>query len=168
MRMSVRVEGLDKALKALNKDIIKEGGERCYRGLLRGGILIVNGAVKRAPIHTGNLRGSAFIYGRKDENKTVPEESQKPDMAKAARVGEGEPTKIQQHLARSKLELLEHGAPAVLIGFSASYALFVHEAPDTHQMHQGENQFLTKSVEDNHDRVIGKVRQEVKKNWQDI
>lgn len=57
--MTVKVSGLNKILKNLNKEIQKiEGNTR--DGLVKVGLFVKAEAVERAPVEFGTLRGSAF------------------------------------------------------------------------------------------------------------
>ena len=84
----VKLKGMNKVMKNLNKEIQKIGG-RCMKGLLLASIHVRRDMEKTPPlipIDTGNLRASWFSNS-----------------------------------------FYEGGNPVVRLGFSASYAIFVHE-----------------------------------------
>lgn len=70
MAERVAVEGLDKVMANLNKEIAKIKG-RSIAGLLAGGLIIQAEAQRRVPVDTGNLKGSAFTRKAHDDEKSV-------------------------------------------------------------------------------------------------
>ena len=82
--MTVRVEGMEKVVKNLNKEI-KGIKNRSIDGLLAAALIAQRESDKRVPVETGVLRASSFV-------RKTPED----DMS-------------------------------VELGYSANYALFVHE-----------------------------------------
>ena len=113
--MSVKFEGLDKVVANLNKEIAKRE-TKCQAGLVQAGLLIRAESQKLTPVVTGNLRNSAYVVS-----------------SKGAHAGQGgrvqDPGSHVNVMNRSKGECQTSASPMVIIGFSANYAIFVHENP---------------------------------------
>jgi len=155
-KISLRATGFDAVMKSLRKDLKKAGADLTYRGLLRVGLLILRDAQKYAPRDTGNLMGSGFVLGQpsRGESKIQIRPSAKKSEEEAA---------ISQSVEEGRGELMLNKPPSVMVGFGASYALFVHEADEDQDWHDGGPQFLKKSVEDNHAKAVALITEEVRK-----
>jgi hypothetical protein len=68
--MSVRVEGVEDVLNNLNSEIGKIEG-KTMAGLLEAGFIVQADAQRKAPIDTGNLRGSAYTRKTIDGSMSV-------------------------------------------------------------------------------------------------
>lgn len=113
MATRVAVEGLDKVMRNLNKEVTKIKG-RTIAGLLAGGLIIQAEAQRRVPVDTGNLKGSAFTRKAHDNPK------------------------------------------AVVVGFGASYAIYVHE--DLQAFHDdGEAKYLENAIVAKQSEVIDAI-----------
>lgn len=92
MAITVKIMGMKTVLRNLNKEIEKIKHVSAGR-LYEAGLLVKNRSVKKTPVKTGNLRGSAYVTLEKGmgsfENKA-----------------------------------------SVEIGYTASYAAYVHEMPE--------------------------------------
>lgn len=112
----MKLEGMDKVLARLNKEIAGIEG-RTYGGILKAGIFVQGEAMRETPRDTGNLVGSAYTQGlKKREN------------------------------------------PVVEIGYSASYAPFVHEINKNYRV--GNWQFLRNALAKNEVKILDIIRQE--------
>jgi len=119
----MKAKGLDKILKNLNKEIRGIKGSTQH-GLTRAALLVKSRALKQTPIDTGNLRASAYVIdgssGKQAPLSKMISESlrQKMTMRGYEYTG-GEPPNIQ--------EITASGDPWAVIGYTASYAAYVHE-----------------------------------------
>jgi hypothetical protein len=131
------VTGLDYVLKRLNEEIL--GIEnRSAKGLVESAVLIRNATENEAPLtplDTGNLRASWFV---------VSSEGTQPDrlgysgnFKKNPRTGVKAKDMQAQHstmvgAAKATVGALAKKGPIVIMGYSANYALFVHEMELAH------------------------------------
>ena len=126
--MAVKVEGVDKVMASLNKEIKGIEG-RTMGGLLAAGLKDVQApSQKRVPVEYGNLRGSAFT--RKAQDGTL-----------AAEVGYGAASALFIH---ENLEQKLKGKPR-------QSGLGVYWGP------QGEPKFLERTVSENQDAIVKTV-----------
>lgn len=124
MYSSARVRGLGRYIRRLNKEIAKIEG-RTLKGLIRAGIIVMRATERQAPItpvDTGNLRASRFmVTGKSIEMGSKPRfraDKNGKDMHgphKAAIEGNRKLASIMKN-------------PVVILGYSAYYAAYVHEA----------------------------------------
>jgi len=180
-----RVIGLEEALFRIKSEAgaIKM---RSLAGVTRGGLVIKRAAQKLVPVDTANLKASAFIVfdktgvgtrGALSAMDEVPNFSAtKSPKRKAGRSGTGrsargkgsgskvDVAKLQaDHLAAlTKAAGETAGKAVVLVGFSASYAIFVHE--DMTKNHTtGEAKFLERAVTGNISEVVAAIRRGAEK-----
>jgi hypothetical protein len=119
--MMAKLTGFDKVMKNLNKEIAKIEGV-CLSGLIKAAVVIRNDMDKTPPlipINTGNLRASWFVVTR---NST---ESDPPNFE-----GDDAPKLDSQYgsvTGTSKMYLNKLNVPAIVLGFTAHYAWYVHE-----------------------------------------
>ena len=117
------LKGLDKVLKNLTQEATKIEG-RSLKGLIRGAIIIQRSTLKdppTTPIEEGNLRAGFFIVTYKGALK----EGASPNFK-----GEGAAQAINSHsdtLASAAAEIGASSYPALMLGYSADYAAWVHE-----------------------------------------
>jgi len=116
------VIGLDQVVRSLNKEISKiDGASRA--GLIKGGAMFLGKAVPEAPLVTGNLRASGFLktstgeVTRGNNPKWKGEVSDEMEIRHKEVLGRVEPK-------RASLDSF-----SLTLGFSAVYALSVHENP---------------------------------------
>ena len=131
MAVDFKLKGIDKVLANLNKEIKKIEG-RSLKGLIRGSIIVrraMEKEVPKTPIDTGNLRSSYFTvtnkggtpHGRSPNftNKGFDGKEKKVDIAKL---------QVDHEKAVNKHKTNAKGpTPFIIFGYSANYALFVHE-----------------------------------------
>lgn len=143
---AIRVVDLDKALLELS-EFVRQVTLKTKKGMIKAGLRIQRGAQRLCPIDTGNLRSSAFTIwsGR----GTVRAEFQGKDAGRMAVQHAVVVQSEQNQLSRSDLK------PEVEVGFSAYYALFVHEDTEVSHMKKneqgesvaiGEAKFLAKAI----------------------
>lgn len=141
------MKGLKEAIGNLNKEVLKI--ETLSRArLIKAALLIRREAVKLCPADTGNLRNSAYIVSSwrgvrgNQEAKTFKGE----DAGEIAQNHVQAVREREQFLASAKNLLVE-------IGFTAYYAVFVHEVQANHR---GKTQwkFLEAALNNNRQKVI--------------
>ena len=118
------VKGMDIVLANLNKEIAKIKG-KSMAGMIESAILIRRDMEKtppKIPLRTGNLRASWF---------TVTSKSRPEGRALAGFKGEGRGEMEKEHMAAAASGKQSLGRQfGVIMGFSANYAVFVHEMVD--------------------------------------
>jgi hypothetical protein len=118
----MRIRGMDTVLRNLNKEITAIEG-RTLKGLIRAVILIrrqMEMVPPLTPVEFGNLRSSFFVVTTKGAH----------EGSDAAFVGKGAATMHGDHIstmAEAGQELDRSQGPSVAFGFSANYAVYVHE-----------------------------------------
>ncbi len=119
---AIRWQGLDKVLRNLNKQT------KVIQGKTRKGMTIValkirRDAVRLTPIQTGNLRGSAYtiVGGGVAAKSEVNSTSDFVTSDKSGRQVAAEHQSVIDSKKRTQRE------PYAIIGFTAHYALMVHE-----------------------------------------
>lgn len=117
--MGLEMKGLKEAVASLNKKIetITEGS---ISGMIQGALLIRGEAQKNTPVVTGNLRNSAYVISKKGLETS--------GMFKGKSAA-AENARFTKCVTRSAREAKTSKFPLVIIGFTASYAAFVHENP---------------------------------------
>lgn len=150
--MAIEIEGMDRVMKSLNKEIKGIVG-KTRGGLLAAGFIIEKEAAKRAPKDTANLVASRYTMGA------------------------GRPFKYTDHskLDRSQKHIMPASMPewqnSVQIGFTAAYALFVHENREQKLKGQprtsgsgkgtywetGEPGFLTNALREKQNEVVRQI-----------
>lgn len=113
--LGIRIVGEREALTRLNKQISSIVG-LTQAGLIRGGLYIQRESQKIVPVRTGNLRSSAFTVW-KDMGKVVLNVFN-------TRSTTGQRTSQVNAVTKAR-EIMT--ASTVLTGYSATYAIYVHE-----------------------------------------
>jgi len=113
------MDGIDDALKNLNAEILKIE-KRAKAGMVLAALEIRADAMKLTPVVTGNLRNSAYVVHDQGID-TLP--VFKGDNAAA--LNSNHTAVVGKHQAAVKAS----PKPEVRVGFTASYATFVHENP---------------------------------------
>lgn len=118
--MGIELKGLNKVVKELNtKTLALSDG--CLSGLVQGGLLIRREAQKNTPVVTGNLRNSAYVQSSKG---TVG-----PATGFKGKAAAKEYTRYTRSVLHSASEISGAKGLMVIVGFTASYAAYVHENP---------------------------------------
>lgn len=124
------IEGLNRAIKKLNAAYANLQ-IATYRGLYRGAVLILKTAQKGCPIVTGNLRASGYVVTLGVAGGGV---GKAPQFR-----GDDKADMTSNHgnvVGASRSALDKTAGPQVIIGFSAMYALMVHENPNAGKGHR--------------------------------
>lgn len=147
-----------KIIDNLQKEILKIE-DRTLKGLITAGFLIKNRSLKQTPIDTGNLRASSYLVwksGLVSEPRFKSTKKKKRD--KALEKGRHQ---TQTQIAKAIVSKFEkQNIIALIIGFTASYALFVHE---TNKMYnQGNWKFLEKAVAESSTEILQIIKENAK------
>ncbi len=127
----IKWQGLDKVIKNLNKEISMIEG-RTVGGMLQAGLLVKREAQKITPVDTSNLKASAYVvWGGGKANTKVRRGSSDGkfrDKTKS-KSSKGSASKMasQDKAVVSERSSKTYRFPFAEIGFTAFYALFVHE-----------------------------------------
>lgn len=149
---AIRSRGVDIALFRIERQI-KNIGPTTLKGQITSGLLIQGGAQRNTPVDTGNLRASAFTVWARKRTGDAPKFRGK-DAAERRndheKVVAGEKSQLSQNPFK----------PSVEVGFSAAYALPVHE--DMNAKHNvGHAQFLRLAIVQNSQAIVDILRQDV-------
>jgi len=124
----MKLLGLPTVLKNLNKEIKKMEGTT-VKGLIRAGIMVrtrMGTSAPLVPVDTRNLDHSFFLVT--SEGKTEKGASPKFKGEDADNMMANHASAISTHLHQAQ----KAKRPTVVLGFSASYAWFVHENIGAH------------------------------------
>ncbi len=122
----IKWDGLDKVLSNLNKEIGKIEG-RTRQGLLSAALKVKRDAIKLAPVDTGNLRNSAYvIWGGGKESPKVKQTGSE-GIFKDKTKGQAQRMGGEHQSVVSQRQGISSTSPFAEIGFTAFYALYVHE-----------------------------------------
>jgi hypothetical protein len=114
-----QLRGLNKVMKNLNKEIKKIEG-RTQKGVTVAALFIKGEAQKEAPVDLGNLMNSAFV--------TSPDELDSSPSFKGKEAGNMKANHMTE-VIESKGRVKSSRNPVAEVGFSAVYAMAVHENP---------------------------------------
>ena len=145
------LKGLSLVLKNLNNEIAKVR-LHTKEGLTEAALVVKADSVRETPVDLANLRGSAFIMvtGKNTDNKSPSFKGKG-----ASKLGSGHSRSL---VAARQLVGSDNKRLKALIGYSANYALWVHEMPSSYNFNQGANKFLLKSLLKNKERVNKIIR----------
>ncbi len=149
----IRVVGLEKVLANLDAKI-REIPVKSQKGLVKAGLVLRADAQKNIPPHVdfGNLLNSAFLLWR--EGKTDNPDFKGP---KAGQIGGDHAALLTEEKTKFKPIQLE---PRIVVGFSAFYALYIHEDGITRTWTGVK--FLEKALLANFDLILRLVAGETK------
>lgn len=175
--LSIRTVGLEKVLQNLSKEIKNIKG-RTRKGMIKAGLLILRGAQNRVPVRFANLKASGFLVWASSQNNKAPswndgsQESITINLAKKTATSTRSAPKVDVgQLARQHEEAIEGLRQEVRdkseqlgvgIGFSAFYALYVHENEEMQHPNGGEAKFLEREVDAQRDRILSVIAKEAK------
>ena len=156
--MALKLQGLDNVLKNLNKEV--QGIEnRSLKGLIRGSIIVRRSMEKqmpKIPIDTGNLRSSFFIVSSKGGSHAGSTPSF--EGKNKAQLQAGHVSTVSEYK-----EKIKSGQSSVVLGFSANYALFVHENIGANFKRPGAGaKFCEVALQKNKKNILEAVKKEAK------
>lgn len=167
--VNIKWDGLDKVIQNLNEEV-KKIRVRTVTGVLKSAVIVKGDAQRITPIDTGNLRNSSFIVwgGEGKSNYTSPDGN-----FKGIDAGERS-TEYNSTVNERKSAVTSEGVPFAEIGFTANYALKVHENINaghgkrdkkTGQIRQiGQWKFLESAFKKNIRRIIDIIKREALKD----
>lgn len=141
MANGIGKQNVDRVLGNLNREI-SSIANRTQAGLTAAALFVRGEAQKITPVDTGNLRSSAYTVS-------------------PGGIVQGEDSIAQQELLDRVVRSLERTVNRIVntrgemyseIGFTASYAIFVHEIEKNYTV--GDWKFLERALFDNHDKII--------------
>ena len=154
---AIRVEGLDHVLTTLNQKV-REIPLRSKSGMIKAGLIVQREAQKLTPVDLGNLRASAFTVWSGGGSGAEPP-TFVGDTKGRVNIGEMEARhaqvaeEVRHDVGNSDMN------PAVEVGFSAYYAIYVHENLNARHT-TGEAQFLQRAMVRNIDAILTAIRED--------
>ena len=111
IKMTVQFKGLDETTKNLNRKITEIEG-LTVKGLIAAGLLVKGEAMKKTPVDTSHLVNSAYVVwtGKSQGDQNTESEADGAIVSSA------------------KMSAQQSNKPTAIIGFTAAYAVYVHEA----------------------------------------
>ena len=120
MAVKVRFSGVDKVLRNLNAEIKKIEG-RTQAGVIDAALMIKNKAGHKTPRDTGNLVGSAYVIWPKSSQPLTPSfDDKKEDAGRLS-------NDFSRGVSAGKSRMNRQKQPVAEIGYTAYYAVYVHE-----------------------------------------
>jgi hypothetical protein len=149
----MKLEGMDKVLANLNREIAGVVG-RTKQGMLKAGFLVKGESLRQTPRDLGNLAGSCYM----DWNWGAGASVGTPTFKGPAAVQLSSDYSGGRSTAKAEAKGL--GDMVVTVGYTASYAPFVHEINKHYKT--GNWQFLHNSLNENSGKILDIIRQEAK------
>lgn len=171
--MAKYVTGLDAVVKNLNNRIKEIQGEPTIKGLVRGARIVLEDMEKTSPVipvDTGNLRNSVFTITSQGKTEVGANASFKDKYYETSSGEQNIKIPASEFDKRHKAVLAYYGSavsklkkPAVVLGFSAYYAWYVHEMVGATFKRPGSGaKFLEAAIQRNADKIIEVIQKEVK------
>lgn len=150
------IKGLQQVVKNLNRQVRRIEG-RTLAGLIDANIIIrrdMENSYPRIPVDTGNLRASYFC---------VTSKGRAEDGGTPVFKGMGSARMSSQHenvLSKARASASIMRDPAIIIGFTANYALPVHERFGTVNWNRPNSgpKFLEKALKNNEREILNAIR----------
>jgi hypothetical protein len=123
MKGHFTIKGMDQVVANINKQLVKMKGD-AMEGMIDAAILIrtdMENTSPKVPIDLGNLRASFFVVTSRGESKVGGSPNFKGE--EASEMASGHSTVV----SNSKQLAVGSGRASVILGFSANYAIYVHE-----------------------------------------
>lgn len=160
-----RITGLEEILDNIAKETRAIVGASA-KGVLKGGLLVMRESQKLAPINLGNLRNSRFLVsnipGLAPSIGGAFKGKQAGNMASDHKQLKAEVTAEAMAMSQSSK------GPTVAVGYSALYALAVHENPEAGNTgkkgaaRRGAWKFLEGPLNENASKILDIIRREAK------
>lgn len=150
--ISARIDGMDKVLGALNKKI-KGMGTASKQGLIRGGFFISRKSSETIPVDLGNLRASQFVtWGEGLQTKG----EFRNGISKRTGQAFTEAAEMRSHHVDvlSEAQSLCRKGIRVVVGYSANYAVIVHEDMEMQHKEGKRAKYLQKAITENMPRLL--------------
>lgn len=141
VKLTIQFKGLDTVIANLNKKIQEIEGYT-MKGVVAAALHVKGEAMRRAPVDTGNLVNSAYVVW--------PRGGDTGGTADGGIVG------------GAKMSTQQAGKPTAIIGFTAAYAVYVHEI-DKHYRKPGSSwKFLELALMESEEKILEFIRASVK------
>ena len=155
MATSFKLRGMKKFMRNFNDEVRKIRG-RTHRGLIEAAIVLQRAAEPGTPIDTGNLRASWFIVSYKSGPEVSVPKFTGEDAGKLA----NNHTRVLSAAFSLAQGMGSFANPVVVFGYSANYAVFVHEAVDaTFQRPTAHARWLYAAMQVSQDKMLDKIHQ---------
>jgi len=152
-KSAIHVEGLDRVLGRINK-MASEIPFKTRKGLITAGLYIQGEAQKLVPVELGNLRSSAFtVWGQ------ATPKGGKFNGPDAGEMAQNHSQVVSRESASMSKSII---FPSVEVGFSAFYALYVHEDMEANHPRGGEAKFLQKTFVYNRKEIMAIIINEAR------
>lgn len=154
----IKWRGLDTVLKNLNLHIKKIEG-RTVSGMLAASLKVKRDAIILAPIDTGNLRNSTYVVtGGGGTKAKVKQTGNEGDFKnKSASSDNADIMRSDHNIIISQAKNRGAKEPFAEIGFTAFYALLVHESVGAHHR-TGQAKFLERAFLENKKIILETIR----------
>lgn len=151
--------GFNKVLKNLHREVNKIHG-RTMKGLIRAAIMVRRDMEKtspKIPVDIGNLRASFFIIT--SEGGVQQGENPAFEGDNASELAANHQTVLTAALAEAQ----SYGYPVVIMGFSAEYAVWVHERVDADFQREGAGaKYFETHLASNMDEMLKMIHKEAR------
>lgn len=148
MAVKVRFTGADKVLRNLNTEIKKIEG-RTQDGLVEAALLIKNRAGRITPRDTGNLVNSAYVMWPMGKH-APPANFKGEDATKLSGDHDRQITQARNRMNKQK-------QPSAEIGYTAYYAVYVHEVDKNYRGNKTWK-FLETALYENAGKIISIIK----------
>jgi hypothetical protein len=165
MSRAMPIRGLTETVAALNGALRDLVARPARRGLIAGGLIVQEEAMRRCPEDLGNLVGSAFAVWNGGERSSFRPRGKNEEVDEMLASSHASTLDT----ARAYLDPEDRGAftrgTAIVIGFGAYYALYVHENVNGNVPRaggKGEHHFLSNALLDKAQDVLAAAAGEVR------
>jgi len=150
------LKGLSVVLKNLNK-AISDIEFNTKEGLTEAALVVKHDSVKGTPIDLGNLRNSCFIMVT-DSQTDNPVPLFRQEKTEGGMITDDIQRLISDHerCISEARGIVAEGKNKfnAIVGYTANYALWVHEMPSHYNFNSGSNKFLEKALLKNKNRIL--------------
>jgi len=141
------LSGLSEVLRRLNKEI-EDIELHTREGLTEAALVVKADSVRKTPIDLGNLRNSAFILVTDGQADNTSPSFVGKDAGKASDDHSKAIAEARRIVGKGKYRF------NAIVGYTANYALWVHEMPSHFNFNSGTNKFLEKALLKNKNRIL--------------
>ena len=149
MKLNIQFKGLDQVIANLNKKV-NEIENYTTQGVVAAALLVKGEAMRKTPVDTGNLVNSAYAVWEGGKQ----------------RGDDGGPAADGAIVGSAKSALSSAKGPTAIIGFTAAYAVYVHEIDKNYRKPGSSWKFLELALMENEQKILDLIKQSVKKGAQ--
>jgi len=154
-----KLENVKQFMGNFNMEVQKMRG-RTIQGLIKAGIVLWRAAEPHTPVDTSNLNHSWFIVSMKGTNKESKNNSFTGEKA-GQRQQEYEAVTAQAEQEVGSFSTKKR--PFIIFGYTANYAVFVHENVDANfKRHGARARWLYKAMRDKEEKMLEIIAEESK------